>query len=111
MPIQGEITGDSIPSVAFYGFAKFFREQIDFPRIKDWIKFFEVDYNCAGICKPALFSWMRSIEAGRPNQSCIASLKDDVADSLMGLGVVGLVSGILLFAVFISQYCLWKKYE
>ena len=102
---------DSNRSEAFYMFAKQFREQSNYDQIKNWITFFEEEYDCAGICKPALFSWTRSIHEGRPTESCISSLKDDVTSNLFYLGLVGLVSGILLFCIFLSQYCLWKKYD
>jgi len=50
-----EVTGEIDP--IFYGFANSLRSQGDFDTIKDWIKFFEEEYSCSGICKPALFSW------------------------------------------------------
>lgn len=46
---EGEVDAD------FFAFAKGFREQDDFADIEDFIKFFEDEYACAGICTPALF--------------------------------------------------------
>ena len=94
----------------FYQFAKEFREQNDFDKIKDWIAFFENEFDCAGICKPALFSWTQSVNSGKPLSSCIGAVKDELKGSFMGLGICTLVSGILLFFIFLFQYCLWKKY-
>ena len=74
------------------------------------MEFFEDNYSCAGICKPALFSWSKSIDGGRPNSSCISSIKEDLNSDFMGLGVATLISGIFLFFVFIMQYCLWVKF-
>ena len=37
-------------NAVFYEFAKAFREQDDFAEIEDYIKFFEEEYSCAGIC-------------------------------------------------------------
>ena len=54
------------PTYRFWYFAKAFSEQIDFPQVEHWIEFFESSYNCAGICKPALFSYNANIEAGIP---------------------------------------------
>ena len=94
----------------FYEFAKRFREQGDFTEIKEWIIFFEEEYECAGICKPALFNWYTAVTGGKPTQSCVSAVKDDLTGSFMGLGIATLVSGVLLFFIFLCQYCLWKKY-
>jgi len=59
-----------------------------------------------------LFYFSRSISsAGKPNKTCIGSLKDDMNNEFMGLGAMTLISGILLLFVFIFQYCLWGKYD
>ena len=85
----------------FYEFAKQFREQSDFNKIKEWIAFFENEFDCAGICKPALFSWTRSASQGKPTSSCIGAVKDELEGSFMGLGICTLASGILLFFIFL----------
>ena len=95
---------------AFKIFAKKFREQDDFNTIMEWIEFFEEEYNCAGICTPAKFSWSQSIALGLPTKSCINSIKDDLTDSFTGLAAATLTSGILLFFIWIMQYCLWRKF-
>lgn len=95
---------------AFYQFAKNFREQTDFTDIKEWIEFFENEYECAGICNKALFNWIQPVAEGIPTQSCVTSVKDDLTGSFMGLGIATLVSGVLLFFIWLCQYCLWKKY-
>lgn len=79
--------------------------------VNEWVTFFETEYDCAGICKPALFYWSKSVEVGRPTQSCVGSIKDELTSSFMGLGVATLISGILLFMIFVMQYCLWRKYD
>lgn len=76
----------------------------------EWVEFFEDEYTCAGICSPALFYWSKSIELGRPTEACVGSIKDDLTESFLGLAVATLVSGFLLFFIWIMQYCLWKKF-
>ena len=95
----------------FYEFAKAFREQDDFAEIEDYIKFFEEEYSCAGICSPALFYFYRSVSEGVPGGSCLLSIQDDLKTSLLGVGGAALASGIFLFFTFIFQYCLWRKYD
>jgi hypothetical protein len=95
----------------FQGFADGFREQSNIVTVMDWVNFFEEEFDCAGICKPATFYYDRSIELGKPNSSCIESIKDELTSSFQGLGIATLVSGILLFFVFCMQYCLWKKFD
>ena len=46
----------------FQSFADSFKDQPDFDTIQEWIEFFENQYDCAGICKPSLFSWSQSID-------------------------------------------------
>ena len=95
----------------FAAFAKNFRDQDDFAEIEDYIKFFEEEYSCAGICSPALFYFYRSVSEGVPGDSCLLSIQDDLKTSLLGVGGAALASGIFLFFTFIFQYCLWRKYD
>lgn len=76
----------------------------------EWIEFFETEYTCAGICTPAVFYWSQPITLGKPTKSCVNSIKDDLTDSFTGLAATTLVSGILLFFIWIMQYCLWRKF-
>jgi len=77
----------------------------------EWIEFFETEYSCAGICEPVMFYWSKSIELGIPTKSCVNSIKDDLTSSFTGLAGATLASGILLFFVWIMQYCLWRKFK
>lgn len=95
---------------AFYQFAKNFREQGDFTEIKEWIEFFEDEYECAGICEVALFNWIQPVAEGIPTKSCVTSVKEDLEASFMGLGISTLVTGGLLFLIWLCQYCMWRKY-
>lgn len=107
--IQGATETDS--STEFYNFAKGFREQDDFADIEDFIKFFEDEYSCAGICTPALFFFKLDISEGVPEGSCLLKIQDDLKTSLLGVGGAAVASGIFLFFTFIFQYCLWRKYD
>ena len=95
----------------FAVFAKAFRDQDDFAEIEDYLKFFEEEYSCAGICSPALFYFYRNVSEGVPEGSCLLSIQDDLKTSLLGVGGAALASGIFLFFTFIFQYCLWRKYD
>lgn len=50
----------------FNKFAKSFKNQSSYDSIMKWIKFFEDEYDCAGICQPSAFSFSKSIAIGRP---------------------------------------------
>lgn len=95
---------------AFYRFATSFRNQADFTDIKEWIEFFEDEYECAGICKKALFNWIQPVSEGIPTKSCVSAVKDDLTGSFMGLAICTLISGVLLFFIWLCQYCLWRNY-
>lgn len=83
--------------------------QDNFDEIMDWVTFFEDEYNCAGVCEPALFYWSKSVSQGMPTESCISSIKDDLSTAFMGLGGACLISGFVLLCNFVLQYCLWVK--
>lgn len=91
----------------FKSFAKAFREQSNFSDVMEFIEFFEKEYSCAGICSKAMFSWSSSVTQGRPTQTCLISIKDDISTVFMVLGLVTFLSGVLLLCIFICQYCLW----
>lgn len=76
-----------------------------------FMKFFEAQFKCSGICKPALFYWTRPISDGRPTQTCMIYLKDAIKNNLTYLGIVSIVAGGFTLFAFLIQYCLWKKYE
>jgi len=95
---------------SFNAFAMAFKSQSSYDEIMKWIKFFEDEYDCAGICFPAAFSFSKSIENGRPTKACLNSIKDDLNTAFLGLAITTLLAGIFLFFIFIIQYCLWKKY-
>jgi len=92
-------------------FAKSFREQSTYDEIVSFIEFFEMEYSCAGICSPSLFSYTRDVTQGLPEKSCMVSIADEMKTTLLGVGGAALASGIFLFFTFICQYCLWRKYD
>ena len=95
----------------FYTAAKYLREHESFQDILDWITFFEREFDCAGVCKTSLFSWTKSIEEGRPQQYCMIGVAEELKPHLTGLAFCCFASGVLLFLIFICQYCLWAKYK
>ena len=95
----------------FKTFAKSFRTQTDYDGLVEWMDWFESTYDCAGICKTAAFYWTKNPASSRPSQSCINSLKDDITTPFLGLGIATVISGIMLFFIFIMQYCLWRSYD
>lgn len=102
---------DANTSTEFFNFAKAFRESEDYEDIVSYLEFFESEYDCAGICDPALFYFSVSVEKGVPSKSCLIGISDELKTSLLGIGGATLASGIFLFITFVFQYCLWRKYE
>ena len=107
---EATLSTSSDELMAFYVFANELYNQEGYDEISKWIKFFEDEYECAGICETATFYWSKPISAGRPDASCIESIKDDLTSAFQGLAITTLIAGIFLFFVFIMQYCLWRKY-
>ena len=105
---------ESPPAVAsqeFKDFAAAITAKPAWATVTDLIEFFESKYSCAGVCKPALFYYSKSVEGGPPAGSCVGNLKDEINAEFGGLGAATLCSGVLLLAIFIMQYCLWYKYQ
>lgn len=103
-------SADPATTYEFRKFAESFRGQSDYQQLMEWIEFFENEYDCAGICKVALFYFNRNPASSRPSQSCINSLKDEITSAFLGLGIATMICGFMLFFIFIMQYCLWRKY-
>ena len=96
--------------IRFQGFADGLVNEDSWESLADFIEYFEIQLECAGVCKPALFSFSQSIENGRPEKSCVLGLVDSIGEEFTGLPVATFCSGVLLFFIFIFNYCLWKKY-
>lgn len=97
-------------SSCFKSFANALVNNKNWENIKSLLTFFEATYNCAGVCEASLFAFSKPVTDGKPVRSCVIGLKDAMGTEFRGLGLVALLSGILLFIIFIFQYCLWKKY-
>lgn len=75
------------------------------------MSYFESKYTCSGICNPALWYYSLNLSVGIPTKNCLIYLKQEVGDHLVYLGITSLVTGFILFFVWICQYCLWKKFK
>lgn len=95
----------------FYTAARYIREHESFATITDWMTFFERELNCAGVCKLSLFSWTKSIEAGRPTKTCLNGIRDELRSNFIGFAVCSLITGVLLLLIFLCQYCLWRRHR
>lgn len=78
--------------------------------ISSMLTFFESTYSCSGVCTASQFAFSKPVSDGKPKQSCAAGLKSAMGEEFRGLAIIALISGCLLFIIFIFQYCLWKKY-
>lgn len=77
----------------------------------DWMKWFEDEFDCGGICVKSLFFWSKDLSAGPPSEACLKGMHDGLTSAFTGLSVCTLLAGIFLLFMFIWQYCLWKKYD
>jgi len=90
-------------------FKESFKTQDNYQTISDWLEFFETEYACTGFCRENLFSWSASYATGRVKKTCIADIKDDLESGFVGIMVMAIVAGIILFFTFIVQYFIWPK--
>lgn len=81
-------------------FANGWRNSSGYKAEVDYLRFFEEEYDCSGICEDALFYFSQPLSKGKP-KSCFADIKNDVRDSMWWLGVAGTISGLILLLMFI----------
>lgn len=74
------------------------------------MNYFEAKYKCSGICKTTLFYATLNLSEGIPSDSCEEPLKTEVRNSFMYIGVFTFITGVLMFLIWIMNYCLWKNY-
>lgn len=75
------------------------------------IAFFENKYTCSGICNKALWYFTLDMSVGIPTKTCLKSVNMEISQSLTYLGVTGVVIGLLMFLIWLCQYCLWKRFN
>lgn len=75
------------------------------------ISFFESKYTCSGICEKALFYYSLELTTGIPTKSCLASVNEEIRMSLAYVGITVVVTGVLMFLIWIAQYCLWRRFK
>jgi len=73
------------------------------------LSYFENKYSCSGVCSPGLFYYSLDLSAGIPKEKCLAQLNNEIGSSITYLGITGLVTGALMFLIWIFQYCLWRS--
>ena len=100
---------DSTATTPFGIWAHNLNTQSNFDEIMDWITFFEDEFDCAGVCEPAMFYWSKSVTLGAPTDSCVGSIKDELSTAFIRLCGACLVSGFILLCNFLLQYCMWFK--
>ena len=75
------------------------------------VSYFEQNYQCSGICKTPLFYNSLDLKAGIPTKNCQEAIKKEMNSNVIYLGVTGVVIGVLLWFIWVFQYCLWKKFR
>jgi hypothetical protein len=64
------------------------------------LKYFETKYQCSGICTPSLFYYHLELNEGIPSTTCLSYVKEEVGDSLSYLGITALVTGVMMFLIW-----------
>ena len=77
----------------------------------DFSSFFEEQYQCSGLCTPALFYYSLDLEKGQPKKPCLLNLKDEVSNNLSYMGISSTLAGIVMLIAWCCQYNLWTKFD
>ena len=75
------------------------------------IDFFESKYTCSGICEKALFYYTLDISEGIPTKTCLRGVNEEIRMSLAYVGITVVVTGVLMFFIWLAQYCLWRRFK
>ena len=63
------------------------------------------------MCNSALFYFSLRLSAGVPSQTCLGSMKKHIGSNLTYLGITSVVTGVVMFGVWIMQFALWWDYD
>jgi len=66
---------------------------------------------CSGVCNPGLFWYTLDVTTGPPTSSCLSFITGSISDRFAPVGLAGIVSGLIMFLVWLFQYFLWCKYD
>ena len=47
---------------------------------------------------------------GVPKQNCLESIKNEIGINTTYIGITGVVTSLIMIALWVFQYCLWKDY-
>jgi hypothetical protein len=66
----------------------------------------EQRYKCSAMCVPGLFYFTLPITSA-PSQGCINNVLQEAGTGYTVPGTIAIVSSIVMFCIFLFQYCLW----
>lgn len=75
----------------------------------EFLKSFETQYKCAGLCYTPLFYLSKPLTDGPPTQSCDTAFINAVAGNT-AVGGVAVVTGLILLSVFVGSIPLCSGY-
>lgn len=77
----------------------------------DFSSYFEDEYKCNGLCRPSLFFYSLHLEEGRPTETCLINLKEEVSSNLSYMGIAAILVGLIMAVTQCFQYMLWKRFD
>lgn len=70
------------------------------------LKWMEEKFDCSGICYPGTFYLFSDVNNGKPDESCMDSVKDWLEEQLLLYGTITLLSGLALLFAVVLAYCM-----
>lgn len=67
--------------------------------------------SCSGICNPGLFYYTLDVTKGPPTSPCKTYITSSINSTFAPVGLAAIVSGLVMFLIWLFQYFLWCKYE
>jgi len=61
---------------------------------------------CSAMCRPGLFYFTKDISTA-PRIGCISYVLNDASTGYTVPGTITIIASIVMFVIFLFQYCLW----
>ena len=72
-------------------------------------QYLEDEFNCSGICRPALFYFSNPISFGPPKNTCLKQVVTLFKNDAQPFAMMSIVTAVLFIVVFCLHFCLYDR--
>lgn len=75
----------------------------------DYFLNLEDEYECSGMCKPALFYFGRNLDEGPPKKTCLLASKQFFSAASRSFAITSVLTGVVALFQFFFHFCLYCR--